>query len=234
MQGKNLIGTMPHQGAPSVTRVIQGSHRYATLQAIKANEGFAGNIENQFNVNPSQIRLVRKVTPNSSEIVFTFGDGQKYENYEQGLGSTDAFVVTGVALKLGVVATVGNIGNETLVQNANTTTFAGNSGADAKAILAFLAGTFEFRAMGEETIYKQSSSVLNFLETFTDSEGVYRLGDTTFHELLKTMMFSGSEINEMIIKANGSIASIPANLQSVLVLDGYILRKKTTPITRQS
>lgn len=234
MKGQNLIGAMPEQHAPSVTRVIQNSFKYATLQAIKSGHGFAGNLENQFNINPAQIRLVRDVTASGSVISFEFGNGIKYEKYESGLGNQDAFVPTGIALRFGIVANKTVIGNETLVQNANPTTFAGNSGADAKAVKAFLSGKFELRADNEETIYEQSTTVLNFLETFTNTEGVYRLGDTTFHELLKTVMFSGSQLNVLRVEASGSIASIPSNLVCELVLDGFILRRKSTPITRQA
>lgn len=233
-KGDSLIGAVPEQHAPSVTRVIQNSHKYAVLQQLKARQGFAGNMETQFNINPTQLRLVQDVTASSSELAYSFGDGQKYESYETGLGTSDAFVITGIALKLGVVATVAEIGNEVLVQNANATTFAGNSGADAKAIQAFLSGTFDLRAAGEETLYGQSASVLDFIDTFANSEGTYRLGNTTFHEVLKTVELSGNEQNIVTVKANGSITSIPANLRGMLVLDGFILRRKKTSITRQA
>ena len=230
MTGENLIGSVPASNVPVRTQIIQGSHKYATWQNIRA-EVFGGSKGLQMNVNPSQLRLVKALTSNDSVIDFQFGSNISHESYEIGLSSQDAFVVTGVAIKFGVVTTIANLGNETLVQSADATEM-GSANA-AKAVKAFLQGTHEFSVAGQETIFKQSTDVLDF-ENFNETPGQYRLGSTMFHELLKTIRFKGSEVNEVSFKANGSIADMPANAYAMLVLDGFIIRRNQTAITRQA
>jgi hypothetical protein len=226
--GENLIGAVPGSHMPTRTQVIQNSFKYATWQNIRS-EVYGGSKNLQMNVNPSQLRIVESLSASNSVIDFQFGSNISVAAYELGLSSQDSFVPTGIAIKFGVVSDIAAIGNETLVQTADTTEFATGSAA----IQAFLSGTFEFQVAGQETIYIQAADVLDF-GTYNETTGAYQLGGTKFHELLKTIKFSGNEVNTIRFKANGAISAMEANSTAMLVLDGFVIRRNATAVTRQA
>lgn len=226
--GENLIGAVPSASVPTRTQVIQNSFKYATWQNIRS-EVYGGSKTQQMNVNPSQLRLVRSLSSSSSNVEFEFGSNISVASYEMGLSSQDSFVPTGIAIKFGRVSDLANIGNENLVQTADATLFT----TGAAAIQAFISGTFEFQVAGQETIYIQSTDTLDF-GTYNESTGAYVLGGTKFHELLKTIKFSGNEVNRVSFKANGAISSMEATSTAMLILDGFVIRRNSTALTRQA
>lgn len=227
--GDNLIGAVPSSAMATRTQVIQNSFKYGTWQNIRA-EVYGGSKTKQMNVNPSQLRLVRTLSASSSVVEFKFGSNISVSSYELGLSSQDSFVPTGIALKFGIVSDLTKIGNNDLVQTADDTVFATGTHA---AIQAILSGTFEFSVAGQETIYLQASDVLDF-GSYDQTNGSYVLGGTKFHELLKTIKFSGNEVNTVKFQANGDISSMAANSTAMLILDGFVIRRNSTALTRQA